>query len=152
MLKIEYEIKLNESGRPFIELSKDYEDKPEDKFFVMELSRYLLTNVYNRRSDEFDEETSSKIYDCLIILGQVSDEIAILIRNQMEAMGELSVVLNRNYDIQVENIEERNKLNHTNILYNNKIYVRYEGLRVLVTSDMKIYKLVGGIDNEFWVE
>jgi hypothetical protein len=32
MLKIEYEIKLNENGRPYIDLPTDYEDKPEDKF------------------------------------------------------------------------------------------------------------------------
>ena len=34
MYNIEYEIKLNEQGRPCIDLSQDYEHRPEDKFFA----------------------------------------------------------------------------------------------------------------------
>ena len=152
MLKIEYEIKLNDKGRPFIDLSKDYEDKPEDKFLVLELARYLITDVYNRRSEEFDEDTADKINNCAIVLGQVSDEIAALLYKQMEVMGDVAIQTNRNYHIQVDNIGERNNLNYNGIIYNNKIYKREAGLKVLVLEDMKIYELSDGIDNENWIE
>jgi len=150
VLKIEYEIKLNKSGRPYIELSKDYEDKAEDKFLVLELSRYILQNVYSNKSSEFDKITSEYLENCLGLLGQVSDEVAILLREQMEVLGETSIIMNRNYHIQVDSIKERNKLNYNGIIYNDKIFVRQEGLKVLVLSDMKIYELQGGIDNENW--
>ena len=152
MFKIEYKIKLNESGRPCVYLPKEYEDNAEDKFFVLELSRYLLMNVYNRRSAEFDTNTTNKLNDCIAVLGQVSDEVALLLREQMEAMAEISVTINKNYHILVENIEERNKLKYYNIVYNDKIFVRQEGLRVLVLENMKIYELQGGIDDEYWNE
>jgi len=150
MLKIEYEIKLNENGRPYIDLPTDYEDKPEDKFFVLELARYLLQNVYVRRSAEFDPYTAAKLDDCINILGQVSDEVAILLFKQMQVTGDFAIITNRNYDVQVDSIEERNKLNYNGFIYNNKIYVRHEGLKVLVLSDMKIYELQGGIDDTNW--
>jgi hypothetical protein len=150
MLKIEYEIKLNENGRPYIDLPTDYEDKPEDKFFVLELARYLLQNVYVRRSAEFDPYTAAKLDDCINILGQVSDEVAILLFKQMQVIGDFAIITNRNYDVQVDSIEERNKLNYNGFIYNNKIYVRHEGLKVLVLSDMKIYELQGGIDDTNW--
>jgi len=152
MLKIEYEIKLNENGRPYIDLPTDYEDKPEDKFFVLELARYLLQNVYVRRSAEFDPYTAAKLDDCINILGQVSDEVAILLFKQMQVTGDFAIITNRNYDVQVDSIEERNKLNYNGFIYNNKIYVRHEGLKVLVLSDMKIYELQGGIDDTNWEE
>jgi len=152
MLKIEYEIKLNDSGRPCIDLSNDYEEKPEDKFFVLELARYLIQNIYNFKSTDFDKTTANKINDCIIILGQISDEVAMLLFEQMKVMGDTSIKTNRNYHIQVNNIEERNNLNYNGIIYNNKIYAREIGLKVLVLSDMRIYELNNGIDNNNWGE
>ena len=151
MLKIEYEIKLNEGGRPYINLSKDYDDKPEDKFFALEICRYMLQGVYEHRSAEFDKETAEKINDCITILAQISDEVALILYNQMKGLGDVTVLFNRNYHIQVDSIEERNKLNYNGIIFNDKIYARQEGLKVLVLEDMKIYELQGGIDNENWI-
>jgi hypothetical protein len=152
MFKIEYEIKLNESGRPYIDLSKDYEDKAEDKFLALELTRFLLQNAYERRGVEFDKYASSKLRDCITILAQVSDEVAAILYEQMKMMGEISLNINENYHIQVNNIEERNELNYNNIIYNNKIYTRQIGLKVFVVSETKVYELINGIDNENWTE
>ena len=41
MHNIEYEIKLNEQGRPCISIPENHENNPEDKFFAIELARYL---------------------------------------------------------------------------------------------------------------
>jgi len=152
MLKIEYEIKLNESGRPYIELPVDYDNKAEDRFFVLELARYFLQGVCQRRSAEFDPHTANKLNDCVGILEQISDEVAIILYNQMEMLGEIIVPFNNKYHIRVETIEERDSLNRKGIIYNGKIFRRQEGLKVLVSSIMKIYELREGIGNENWVE
>lgn len=152
MHRIEYEIKLNENGRPCIELSKEYEDKPEDKFFVFELTRYILGNIYEHRRMEFDQESNKNIEICITVLGQLGDEIAELLWQGMKILGDSSFLLGKNYHISVTTIEERNNLEYKNIIESDKIYERQEGLKVLVTNEMKIYELKGGIDNENWSE
>jgi hypothetical protein len=151
MLKIEYEIVLNKSGRPCIGLTNQYEDKPEDKFFVIEFTRYLLQNVYARRSAEFDPETAIKIDEAITILQQVGDEVAELLWHNMKILGDVSLMVEKRYHIQVKTIEERNNLGF-GILEGDKIYLREEGLKVLVTDDMKIYVLKDGTENENWNE
>lgn len=159
MLKIEYEIKLNDNGRPYIDLAKDYENKPEDKFFVLEMSRYLLQNVYNRRSSEFDKITANIIRDSSSLLGQVSDEIAQMIYEQMVFMGDVAMNVDCTHHIKVDSIEERNSLSEHAIVYEDKIFKRQEGLKVKVfigsygfKSEYEIYELKGGITNEHWVK
>ncbi|MFW6220016.1 MAG: hypothetical protein ACOC33_04175, partial [bacterium] len=75
-----------------------------------------------------------------------------LIKEQMEMMGETDLNMKRNYHIQVDNIKKRNELNYEGIIYNNKIFKRNPGLKVLVLEDMKVYELQGGRDNEHWTE
>lgn len=152
MLKIEYEIKLNESGRPYIHLPDEYIDKPEDKFLALEFSRYFLEGSINRRSKDFDVETLKKLTDCIIILEQIADEVAHILYDNMQTMGEFTVHLNGKYHIKVNDIEERNNLDNKRIIYNNKIFRRQEGLKVLVYSTLKIYELREGIENENWTE
>ena len=151
-LKIEYEIDLNPDGRPYIKLSEDYEDKIEDKFFVIEITRYLLQNVFNKRSSTFDKNTSNKLNEALTILGQVSDEMSEILKGQMEYLGNLFLNMNSTYHLFVKTIEERDNLPTTDIMFNTKIYSREDGLKVLVLDTMKIYKLEGGIENENWKE
>ena len=152
MHKIEYEIKLNESGRPCIELSKDYEDKPEDKFFAIELARYFLQKIYSRRSAEFDKETSKNIELAINLFGQLGDEVAEILWHDMKSLGEATFILGRNYHIIVDAIEDRNNLSDKGIVQNDKIYMKQEGLKVFVTKEMKIYELKGGISNDNWEE
>lgn len=152
MHKIEYEIKLNESGRPCIELSKDYEDKPEDKFFAIELARYFLQKIYSRRSAEFDKETSKNIELAINLFGQLGDEVAEILWHDMKSLGEATFILGRNYHIIVDAIEDRNNLSDKGIVQNDKIYMKQEGLKVFVTKETKIYELKGGISNDNWEE
>lgn len=152
MHKIEYEIKLNEDGRPYIYLPEDFEDKSEHKFFVMELTIYMLQEIYHKRINQLDQNTIDKLKQSIDVLLMVSDEAADIIKGQLETMGDVSLITNKAHHIQVKTIKERDNLNYNGIIYNNKIFKRIEGLKVLVTEDMKIYELKDGIDNKNWVE
>jgi hypothetical protein len=158
MLRIEYEIKLNDEGRPCIDLAKDYQDKPEDKFFAIELARYVLQNVYNRRSAEFDAEAAKTIDASIRLLGQVGDEMAEILFGTMKSMGDVTMMMDNKYHFIVDSIEERDNLGVKYMVANDKIIERQEGVKVMVRTyhvgeyDRKIYELRGGITNEHWVE
>jgi hypothetical protein len=158
MNKIEYEIKLNDSGRPCIELPVDYEHNPEDRFFAIELARYILQDVFNRRKEKFPEDTSEKIESCITILGQVGDEVAHILYDVMRAQGTMKMMLDVPYHIQVNSYEELELLPNKNIIYGESIFDRAEGLRVYVLQPLEVYdkeisglyELVDGITNEHW--
>jgi len=148
MFRLEYEIGLNESGRPCIDLPEDYEHRAEDKFFAMEVTRYILQAVYHRKSTELDNDTINAINTTINFLGQISDEVAEILWKQMINMGDIAMIFNDKYHIQVSSIEERDSLSNDHIYYNNKIFSKQNGLKVLVTDEMKIYEL----NNENWVD
>jgi hypothetical protein len=150
MFKIEYEIKLNENYRPCIDLHRDYENKPEDRFFSIELARYILQDVYARKTPELDADTIEKLKISITVLGQIGDEIAKLLWESMKLMGETSSILNKNYHVMVNSIEERDNLG-IYILYNEKIFSREIGLKVFVANENKVYILTEGI-GEIWEE
>lgn len=139
MYKIEYDIVLNEDGRPCIDLSKDYVDKPEDKFFAMELSRYLLHGVYNNKSDSFDVDTAEKIKDCIAMLGQVSDEMASILWDGMKNKGEVNMTIFKPYHVKIPLISDLDNLPEKNIIYGDKIFDNLNDIKVLVEENMEIY-------------
>jgi len=152
MFEIKYNIKLNDIGRPYIDLPEEYEDKPEDKFFVLELTRYLFVSILNNNGDNYDVNTKAHIENTLDLLDKVSDELALLIKTEMENMGVAELTTRTNYHIQVETIEQRDNLNYNGIIYRDKIFKRVEGLKVLVLKDMNVYELKGGVDNKHWTK
>lgn len=151
MYRIEYEVKLNEMGRPCIDLPEDYEHRPEDRFFAIELARYVLQDVYNRKSSEFDTEAVKTIDISIRLLGQVGDEIARILWNQMKTMGEVAVMLDKKFHLQTESFDELEKSTFSNyILHNNKIYEKKEGLRVFVVDQVCIYELKKDTENQLY--
>jgi hypothetical protein len=152
MHTIDYEIKLNEHGRPCIDLPPSYKDKPEDKFFAIEIARYVLQNVYNRRSAEFDEQAAKTIDITCRLLGQVGDEMAELLWSTMKSYGDTEIAWGKSYYVTVETLEERDSLSTTGILEGERIFLREEGLKVLVKTENKIFELKGGNANECWIE
>jgi len=158
MLKIEYEIKLNEQGRPCIDLAPDYEHNPEDKFFALEISRYYLQSVYNKMGSRYDQHTKEIMDISIRLLGQIGDEMAELIYNDMKIMGDIAVSMGGNHHIQVSSIEERDAIPEKGFFYKGKIFNRQEGLKVCVREIFvelycdSIYELQGGISNENWAE
>lgn len=150
MPNFEYEIELNENGRPCIKLLDDYQDKASDKFLCIEISRYILQNVYYRRSEEFDKITTDKINDCITVLGQISDEMSKIMWEAMKEAGDIALLTNNNYIAIVDNYENLKKLDKF-FLFGERIYEKKIGLRVLVSDEMKIYELIEDNENEEWV-
>ena len=150
MLKIEYEILLNDDGRPYILLPENYENQTEDKFFSVEMCRYVFQEVLNRRKENLDNSTIFQINNAINLLAQISDEIAELIYVQMCNMSEISIILDSKYHIKVATIKDRDDLYVINNVYDGKIFNRMIGLKVLVEEDGNIYELNGGILNENW--
>jgi len=158
MHKIEYEIDLNQNGRPCINLPIDYEQKPEDRFFTIEITRYMLNDLLTRRSKDLDSNTITVLDESERFLGQISDEIAKLLYESMKTQGELYMMIDNQYHIYVNSIEERDGLPENNILYNEMLLDRFDGLRVAVgyinnhnNAAYSVYELKGGITNEYWV-
>lgn len=147
MYKIEYDIKPNATGRPCIDLPDDYDQKPEDRFFAIELTRYILQDVYSRQTPKLQQETSDMIHTSLNLLGQLGDEIAELLRDGMKTSGDAAFILNNRYHLQVQNIIQLNRLGNE-IFYEDKVFRKKDGLKVLVTDEMKIYVF----DDNNWTE
>lgn len=152
MLRFEYEIRLNDEGRPYVHIPDGYNDNPEDKFMSLELARYLVLNLITLRGTELPDNEVKALQSTFDTLEVLSDEIAVLLKQQMTNLGETTLTVQRNYHITVDTIEERDKLNYEGIIHKGKIFKREKGLRVLVLANMKIYELVNGIDNENWTE
>jgi hypothetical protein len=137
MHKIEYEIQLNENGRPYIELSKEYEDKPDDKFFVVELTRHFLHNVYQNRGHVYNEESLEAMKTAINLLGQISDEMAYIIYDGMLANAEIDIMFDIKYHVTVNTIDELD--NRDIFIENSKIYKKMEGLKVFVKEESQSY-------------
>lgn len=159
MFEINYEIGLNESARPCIELPEDYEQNPEDRFFAMEITRYILQDLLKRRTPDLDSDTVQQMDEAERLLGQLGDEVAALLYESMRVAGETTLIYGRKSSILVKNIEERDALPDKDILHNNMIFDRKEGLVVVVQTPMDgggwhfdRYKLVDGITNEHWIK
>lgn len=140
MHRIEYNIILNEDGRPCIDLSDEYIDKAEDKFFAIELSRYLLQGVYSKRSDVFDQDTTEKIEMCVNLLGQLSDEMASILWDGMKNLGDVNMMMMKQYHVKVSTKKDLDNLPEKNIMYADKIFDKIDGLIVLVEEDMEIFE------------
>lgn len=153
MNNIEYNIGLNDEGRPHIYLPDDYNQNPDDRFFAIEVTRYILQDVLSRRTPELDSKTVKVMDETERLLGQIGDEMAAILYDNMKALAETSKMLGSQYNVSVNNIEERDILPEFNILYDGKIFSREIGFKVAVFDDsIYIYELVDGITNEHWVK
>lgn len=151
MYRIEYEVKVNEFGRPYISLSEDYEQRPEDRFLAIEFTRYILMDLLVRRKPDLDENTVEKMTTSTALLGQISDSVAELLWDDMRNQGDVMLMFDSKYHIQVNSVEERDNLDMKFIYYNNKIFQRQEGLKVFVLENETVYELKNGINNENWI-
>jgi len=160
MYEIKYEIGLNEEGRPYIGLPDDYEQRPEDRFFALEIARYILADLLNRRTVDLDEETVDNLIQAEAMLGQLGDNVAGILYGVMKNMGETHLLVDPAYHIEVLGIEARDALPDKDIIYNGRIYERIEGLKVYVNFNIEdydgdvagVYELKEGTTNEHWVK
>ena len=161
MYEIKYGIGLNENDRPCIELPEDYDQKPEDKFFAIEIVRYFLQLTQAGMDESIYDQASFESMDIAIrLLGQLGDEMAIITHEGMRAQGEVSILTGSAYQVIVETIEGRDALPEKNIIYEDKLFDRVEGLKVYVQyhddenekERRGVYELQNGITNENWVK
>lgn len=150
MLNIEYEIRLNDDGYPYIYLDENYDDKMEDKFMVVELTRYLLLNLLKKKNDLIPEDIINNIKISENTLSEISLEMGEILKDNMETNGVNTINYARKFDMIVDNINELYNLKYNGTIYNNKIIKRVEGLKVLVYDENQVYELKGGIDNKNW--
>lgn len=165
MLRIDYKIDLNEVGRPCVDLPDNYVHRIEDKFFAIELARYYLQTVHSRMTpDRYDENTIKRFDENIQFLGQLGDELAEILFNDMKQNGEIAMTMNEiefNAHIYLKSITDRDALGFKHIIYGNKIFKREVGLKVFVHDGDNpepfgeingIYELQNGITNEHWIK
>lgn len=165
---INYKVDINEQGRPCIELPKNYEHRPEDRFFVLEMARYMLQDLLSRRKEDLDQQTVSAMDEAENLFGQLGDEVASILHGGMRNHGEIQLMFHKFFHVNVDSIEDRDALPDKNIFYDDKLIDRVEGLHVQINPDhrgahkyfytqhdfmpvVEMYKLVGGITNKHWV-
>ena len=128
MHEIDYNIGINDDGRPYIKLPVDYEQKPEDRFFALEITRYMLQDLLKRSTDRLDEKTIEVMGNAESFIGQLSDEVSALLYGQMKTLGDVEMMMENPFHINVPNLKERDLLPDNNILYDGKVFDRVEGL------------------------
>ena len=104
-----------------------------------------------RRKPDLDENTVEKMTTSTALLGQISDSVAELLWDDMRNQGDVMLMFDSKYHIQVNSVEERDNLDMKFIYYNNKIFQRQEGLKVFVLENETVYELKNGINNENWI-
>ena len=150
MNNIKYEIKIDENEIPYISFPEEYNNTTENNFFAIQLTFFVFKNMLENNNGTLDEDSMDNLNTCVNVIEEIGYELAMILKDQMEFSGDLHLMLNQKYHIQVKTLKERNDLNLNNIVYNDKIYSREEGLKVFVTDKMKIYELKDGIDNKHW--
>ena len=158
MFKFEYNIKLNDNGRPYVDPTGDTVKEMsfvEHKFMAMELARYIVGSTINIHEENperltLPEGELERLKSLEFEITRLSNIYASTIKDQFELLGIADKLLNKNFDITVLNDEERDALNYNGIIFDDKIYKRQEGLKVKIIQTGQIFELVGGIDNEHW--
>jgi len=146
---ITYEINLNEYNRPYIELLNKTCNNAEDKFFVIELARYILQDSLSRVSyNNNNIKNKDIINDSINLLYDIGDQIALILFEQMMGLGDAILCYDNKYHFKVKTLDELNKTNKY-ILFEDKIFEKQEGLKALNEENNKIYLL--GNDNN-WEE
>jgi len=96
-MQINYEIALNEDGRPCIVFPVDYLETTEAKFFILELSRFIISNSFQRVTAKYEigEDDKKKVADCVAVIGQLSDDVArILVKKNQENLDNDELIKN----------------------------------------------------------
>ena len=97
MKKIEYDIKFNDDGNPYIHLDKGKLDL-EDRLFCFEIVRYSLYQMIedNNGDDILPENFITEIANSGNIIGQLSNELGDMLIERDKAIGDIDDILNSN--------------------------------------------------------
>lgn len=149
MNKINYELKLDENGLPYTEPDKSFDSVKEHRLFVFEMVRYMLFQLTNKLDpSKFNDETLNEFNSTISFMNYITEDIRENIKILMEAGGETNLLFPKhNHNIYVKTIKERDSLG-SEILFENNIYKKTDGLKVLVKSNKKTYEF----ENDCWIE
>jgi hypothetical protein len=146
--QINFEIDINKEGRPVISIESESIDTPEAKFCVIEVAKIFLTSTFLKRQSDSNADERYIMDGTTELLTKISDEMASIIWEYMEAAGETSMIFDKAYHIQVEKYEKLESFEKDYIFYNEKLFYKKDGLKALVLSENKVYELK---DNK-WTE
>lgn len=149
MFEIKYDIILNDEEKPHIKLSDDYLDEPEHKFFVMEMCKHMIYNIIGD-SKNLSDAAFNSLSSVGTTIATISSEMGDILKMRLSDEKKYEKIIGKEYDIQIKSLSDMYDLNYEGFIYDNRIFKRKIGLKVLVLEDFKIYELVGGIDNQNW--
>jgi hypothetical protein len=157
MFNFQYEIHFAEDGRPFIEpvgLTTKEMSFIEHKFMCLEITRTFIsqTVLSHQQKGTLPSEELDRLIRMEGDLIRVSNVLAKTIKDQKDLLNIADRLINKNYDVSVNSIEERNALNYEGFIFDDRIYKRVEGLKVKVLNTGEIFELIGGVDNEHWTK
>lgn len=160
MFSFNYEINIGEDGRPFISpvgVTETELSFVEHKFMAIEIARTIIgqTVLLHQRNPERRPLPPGEVERLIHLeneLIRISDIYAKTIKEHFDLLDVADRLINKNYDILVDTIEDRDELNYNGIIYDNRLLKRVEGLKVKVLSTGEIFELVGGVDNDHWTK
>jgi hypothetical protein len=155
--KIEYDIVMNEHGRPCILPLNDIDQHSmEHKFLAYEITRSALVHSfkeYKKNPEKYTNITEDQVKSleaALVEVTSIADLYARTILEQRKVLTETDMLFNK-FEVEVDTEEERNNLNYNGFFYNERLFKREPGLRVKVKATGEVFELQNGIDNEHWV-
>ncbi len=152
MFNIEYDIDIDKNGRPFLVLSDEHDDNPEDKFFAIEVTYYIFYHLQNNVNYNISENTKNKLKECTEIIGQISDEFAKILIEKMKTSGDVSFLFNSKYHFTANSFQELESMKrYSYYFFNNKLFEIKKGLRVLILEEKSIFELdIDEDNNNHW--
>jgi hypothetical protein len=144
---VRYNLCVDDDGDMYINIPENAEDKPEDKFFVVEITKYLFNNVFQNKIQWSDEISKENFETTIRTLEVVSDQMAGLLREQYKSTAKLIGMVNTEYLFEVDSFEELKDLPE-NILRDGFMVNKFDGLKVKVKGGA-IYTC---LTNNEWVQ
>ena len=80
MFNIEYDIDIDKNGRPFLVLSDEHDDNPEDKFFAIEVTYYIFYHLQNNVNYNISEKILEQLSKQLLEKDKQIEQLLILTR------------------------------------------------------------------------
>jgi hypothetical protein len=152
MIKIEYDIKLNEeTGMPYIDLPEGYVMKSEDKFFAFEITRYILNGMITSKNYSGTPVLQKILEDNFAFISDVAAEVGSLILGQMKTNAEICRAFDMFYNFKVDTFKDLS--GRDKFQYDDKLFLLDEGLLVYVVDEKEVYEYkVDGVTNlSSWV-
>jgi hypothetical protein len=139
MFKIEYDIKIaEEDNYPYIQLADEYNEKPEDKFFVLELTKYLLHNLIESKRYDSDPVMNLEMLTTFNFIELLSEEVGKLIVAEMSLTGKINSAISAFYHFKVNTIKD---LTSKSVYHSSgKIFIKKDGLLAFVDDEKTIYE------------